>query len=389
MKKLLFLVLSFFLFIPSSLAEEGNLLAPSAKSAILIEASTGEILYEFNSHEKLAPASMTKMMSLLLIMEAIEKGSITYDTKVMASKNASDMGGSQILLEEGESMSVDDLLKGITIASGNDAVVAMAEAIGGSEANFVAMMNEKVKELGLKDTHFQNSHGLDTENHYSSAYDMAMIARELVRHEKILEYSSIYETYLRTGTDRQTWLVNTNKLVRFKEGVDGLKTGYTENSLYCLTATMKKDGMRVIAVVMGEPSTTTRNAEASSMLDYAFAQYGLQKLLSKDSVVDTISLAKSKKESVAIMPMEDVSILYKKMEKKITPTYEISYGKINSKIEVGEKVGTLTIKDGSKTIRTVDLTVAVPVKKANVLDLLLRYGKNLITGNIHFQGKKD
>ena len=156
------------------------------------------------------------------------------------------LGGSQILLEEGEKMSIDDLLKGITIASGNDAVVAMAETIGGSEANFVTMMNKKANELGLKDTHFQNSHGLDEENHYSSAYDMAMIARELVKHEKILEYSSIYETYLRTGTDRQTWLVNTNKLVRFKEGVDGLKTGYTGDSGYCLTATMKKENMRVI-----------------------------------------------------------------------------------------------------------------------------------------------
>ena len=351
MKKLLFLVLSFFLLIPTTLAVEGNLLAPSARSAILIEASTGEVLYEFNSHEKLAPASMTKMMSLLLIMEALENGSIQYDTKVTASKNASDMGGSQILLEEGETMTVDDLLKGITIASGNDAVVAMAEAIGGSEANFVKMMNEKVKELGLKDTHFQNSHGLDTENHYSSAYDMAMIAKELVRHEKILEYSSIYETYLRSGTDRQTWLVNTNKLVRFKEGVDGLKTGYTGDSFYCLTATMKKEGMRVIAVVMGEPSSTTRNAEVSGMLDYAFAQYGLQKLLSKDSVVDTISLEKSKQERVSIVPKEDVSMLYKKMEKKITPTYEINYHKLKSNIAVGDSVGTLTIKDGAKTLR--------------------------------------
>lgn len=384
MKKIVCLLAVFLIVITPVRGEEKNLLAPSAKSAILIEVSTGEVLYEFNSHEKLAPASMTKMMSLLLIMEALENGSIKPTDMITTSKNASDMGGSQILLEEGEKMSVDDLLKGITIASGNDAVVAMAEAIGGSEANFVNMMNKKVNDLGLKDTHFQNSHGLDAENHYSSAYDMAMIAKELVRHEKILEYSSIYETYLRTGTDRQTWLVNTNKLVRFKEGVDGLKTGYTGDSGYCLTATMKKDNMRVIAVAMGEPSSTTRNSEVGSMLDYAFAQYGIQKLLSQDSVVDKIVLEKSKQESIEVVPKEEVSILYKKMNEKIVPTYEISYGKINSTIEKGEVIGKLIIKNNSETLRTVDLTVKEPIRKANILDLFLKYGKDIITGNIHF-----
>ncbi len=385
MKKSICFLLLFLLGISFVHAEEGALLAPNAKSAILIEVETGEVLYEYNSHEKLAPASMTKMMSLLLLMEAIDNGSLSYEDKITASKNASDMGGSQILLEEGETMSVDDLLKGISIASGNDAVVAIAEAIGGSEKNFVQMMNEKVTSLGLKDTHFQNSHGLDEENHYSSAYDMAMIARELVHHEKILEYSSIYETYLRKGTNRQTWLVNTNKLVRFKEGVDGLKTGYTKNSGYCLTATMKKEGMRVIAVVMGEPSSTTRNAEVSGMLDYAFAQYGMQKLLSKDSIVDTISLEKSKRENIDIVPKEEVSILYSKRNKKIVPTYEISYGKIKDTISKGETIGTLEIKDGEKTIRSVPLTVKEDVKKATILDLLLRYGRSMITGSISLE----
>ncbi len=384
MKKIIWIVISFLLVIPTVKGEEKNLLAPSAKSAVLIEASTGEILYEFNSHEKLAPASMTKMMSLVLIMEALENGSLKETDMITASKNASDMGGSQILLEEGEKMSVDDLLKGITIASGNDAVVAMAEAIGGSEANFVTMMNKKANELGLKDTHFQNSHGLDAENHYSSAHDMAIIARELVQHEKILEYSSIYETYLRTGTDRQTWLVNTNKLVRFKDGVDGLKTGYTKDSGYCLTATMKKENMRVIAVVMGEPSSTTRNSEVSNMLDYAFAQYGIQKLLSKDSIVDNLKLEKSKQENISVIPKEDVSILIKKMDPKIVPTYDISYHKIKSSIEQGEVIGKLTIKNDNTIIREVDLTVSEKVKKANILDLFLRYGKDIITGNIHF-----
>lgn len=216
MKKVLIFIICMFLIIPFVNAEKEkkeniNVLAPNAKSAILIEESTGEILYEFNSHEKLEPASMTKMMSLLLIMEAIEKDVISLDQMITVSSNASGMGGSQILLETGEKMSVDDLLKGIAIASGNDAVVALAEAIAGTEENFVKMMNEKLVELGLKDSNFKNCHGLDEEGHYSSAYDMAHIAKELVRHKKILEYSSIYETYLREGTDKKIWLVNTNK----------------------------------------------------------------------------------------------------------------------------------------------------------------------------------
>ena len=216
MKKVLICIICLFMFIPFVKAqkeENSNTLAKNAKSAIMIEASTGEILYEFNSHEKREPASMTKMMSLLLIMEAIEKNVISWDQMITVSSNASSMGGSQILLETGEEMSVDDLVKGISIASGNDAVVALAEAIAGTEENFVSMMNAKVKSLGLKDTNFKNCHGLDEEGHYSSAYDMAFIAKELVQHEKILKYSSIYEAYLREGTNRKIWLVNTNKVV--------------------------------------------------------------------------------------------------------------------------------------------------------------------------------
>lgn len=381
MKKILCLIVLVTLFMNNVYASD-NLLAPHAKSAIIIEESTGEILYEYNAHEKLAPASMTKMMSLLLIMEALENDVIKLNDMITISSNASGMGGSQILLETGEEMSVDNLLKGITIASGNDAVVALAEAIGGSEANFVKMMNEKVRELGLKDTYFKNSHGLDEENHYSSAHDMAMIAKELVKHEKILEYSSIYETYLRKGTDKQTWLVNTNKLVRFKKGVDGLKTGYTVDSGYCLTATMKKDGMRVIAVVMGEPSSTTRNDEVSSMLDYAFANYRLDKILSKDRVIDTINLDKSTKNQVDIVPVEDINLINKKMSPNITPTFEIKYGKISSAIKKGDVIGTVSIMNGNKKIGEVNLTVKEDVAKANIIELLGKYLKRVLTGEI-------
>lgn len=191
-------------------------LASGAKSAILIEANTGEILFEKNCHEKLAPASMTKIMSMLIIVESIESGIINWDDIITVSKNASDMGGSQILLETGEQMSVSDLFKGIAVASGNDAVVALAETIAGTVDEFVNMMNNRAKELGLKDTNFKNPHGLDEANHYSSAYDMSVMARELVKHKKVLEFTKIYEDYLRKGTDREFWLVNTNKLVCYK-----------------------------------------------------------------------------------------------------------------------------------------------------------------------------
>lgn len=206
------LIMPFYIYGAETVDNEINL-AEGAKSAIIIEQSTGRILFEKNSHEKIPPASMTKMMSLLLIMESIDSGKIKLSDKVTVSKNASSMGGSQILLEEGEEMSVEDLLKGVSIASGNDAVVALAEYIGGTEENFVKMMNNKVRELGLTDSSFKNCHGLDEDEHYSSAYDMAMIARELLNHKKILKYTSVYETYLRENTDRRIWLVNTNKVV--------------------------------------------------------------------------------------------------------------------------------------------------------------------------------
>lgn len=200
------------MFCPVAKAEEIKL-APNAKSVLLMEASTGEIIYGRDIHIKYAPASMTKMMSMLLYLEAIDRGQMSWDEKIKVSANASSMGGSQILLETNEIMSVTDLFKGVAIGSGNDASVALAERVGGTEAHFVQMMNNRAKELGLKNSNFKNSHGLDAANHYSTAYDMAVIARELVKHDKLLEYSSIYETYLRANTDRKFWLVNTNKVV--------------------------------------------------------------------------------------------------------------------------------------------------------------------------------
>ena len=382
MKKIVLFLLIGYLFIPFGVKAEELSLAPNAKSAIMLEVSTGEILFEKNSHERLHPASMTKMMSLLLIMESIEKGIIKLDEMVTVSANASGMGGSQILLETNEQMSVDDLIKGITIASGNDAVVALAERIAGTEEQFVNMMNQKAKELNLNDTNFKNSHGLDAANHYSSAYDMSIIAKELVKHEKILEYSSIYEMYLRENTNRKIWLVNTNKLVRFYDGVDGLKTGYTKEAGYCLTATAKRNDMRLIAVVMGENDSQTRNSELTSMLDYAFSQYEVEKLLSKDSVVGETILEKGIKKYAELVPVNDVTVLNKKIDGKKNATYEVEVNKISAPIKKGDIVGKLHIKENENITRTIDLTVKEDIKKANIFDLYLRYLKEILTGDI-------
>lgn len=361
-------------------AEEINL-ANNAKSAILMEASTGEIIFEKESHEKYAPASMTKIMTMLLIVESIDNGVIKWNDIVVASENASGMGGSQILLETGEEMSVRDMFKGIAIASGNDASVALAEKIYGTEDNFVSMMNKRAKELGLKNTNFKNSHGLDAANHYTSAYDMAVIARELVKHEKVLEYTSIYEDYLRIDSPRKVWLVNTNKLVRFYDGVDGLKTGYTKEAGYCLTATAKKNNMRMIAVVMGEPDSKVRNKEISEMLNYSYAQYDLEYLLTKKSLLGKMEIEKGVKKTVDVVPTEDITVLHKKTDEKKTSTYEIKLNRMKAPIKKGDIVGKLIIKEGDDVTRESNVTVIDDVKRANIFELYFRYLKETLVGD--------
>jgi len=301
---------------------------------------------------------------------------------VTVSANASGMGGSQILLETGEQMKVSDLFKGVAVMSGNDAVVALAETIAGSVDEFVSMMNKRAKELGLTDTSFKNPHGLDDANHYSSAYDMSLIAKELVKHEKVLEFTKIYEDYLRKGTDKEIWLVNTNKLVRFYQGVDGLKTGYTSTAGYCLTATAFKNNMRLIAVVMGEETSTKRNAEVTSLLDYGYAQYKVDTLLSKDDVIAEIDVEKSKKENISLVPTKDVTILNKKTTKLGNITYSLDVDEVKAPVKVGDVVGSLTVLNDGKKIETVDVTVLEDVKKANIFELYIRYLKDIVSGNI-------
>ena len=377
MKKIGCLFLAFIYLLPLNMVK-ANDLAVNASSVIVMEPTTGEIIYERNSHERRHPASMTKIMTMLLVMEAIEDGIIKWDDMVTASENASSMGGSQILLETGEQMSVEDMFKGLAVASGNDAAVALAEKIAGTEAMFVDMMNKRAQELGLQDTNFKNPHGLDEANHYSSAYDMAIMAKELVKHEKVFEFTSIYEDYLRKGTDKAFWLVNTNKLVRFYNGVDGLKTGYTSEAGFCITATAKINDMRIITVVMGEPDSKTRNADVTSVFDYVYSQYALTNVVDKNTILDTVNVEKGKKDTVEIIAKETVTDLYKKTDGANEITYDIQVDKIKAPVKNGDVVGKLTLKENGIATKTIDLTVKEDVEKANIFELYIKYLKEYL-----------
>lgn len=379
MKKILILIF-LFMIIPIVKADED--LTPNAKSAIMIEASTGEILFQKNKDEKLAPASMTKMMSMLLIMEEIEKGTLKWDEMITASEKASSMGGSQIFLKSGEKMSVTDMLKGIAIASGNDATVAMAERISGSEEEFVKKMNNKAKELGLSNTNFVNATGLTADNHYSTANDMSLIARELVKHEKILEFTGTYEDYLRKDTKSPFWLVNTNRLVRFYSGVDGLKTGFTNEAGYCLTSTAKRDNMRLITVVMNEPDISKRSSDTSKMLDYGFNIYMVRNIIDDKSVIDKAKVELGKIKEVEIIAKDKITVLSKKSEEKRNITYKVNIDKLVAPIKKGDKVGTIDIIEDDKVIGVVDATVKENVDKANIFIIFYRNLRNTFKGNL-------
>ena len=244
------------------------------------------------------------------------------------------------------------------------------------------MMNQRAKELGLEDTNFKNPHGLDTANHYTSAYDMAMIAKELVRHEKVLEFTSIYEDYLREDQENKVWLVNTNKLVKFYDGMDGLKTGYTKEAGYCLTATAKRGDTRFITVVMGEEDTKTRNSETTSMMDYAFGQYEVEKVLDKKRTVGTVRVEKGKVDTIQLVPMDDVTILNKKSDQKKNSNYEVKTKTITAPIKKGEQVGELILEVDGEEKRTVPLTVQESIEKANLLEVYLGHVKSMLSGDL-------
>ncbi|MCY8818741.1 D-alanyl-D-alanine carboxypeptidase [Bacillus atrophaeus] len=366
-----------FTLTPSALAEKDGKhtseLAHEAKSAVLIERDTGKVLYNKNSHERLAPASMTKIMTMLLIMEALDKGKIKMSDKVRTSEYAASMGGSQIFLEPGEEMTVKEMLKGIAIASGNDSSVAMAEYISGSEEEFVQKMNKKAKELGLKDTTFKNPTGLPEKGHYSSAYDMAMMSKELLKYDKITAFTGTYEDYLREDTDKKFWLVNTNRLIKFYPGVDGVKTGYTGEAKYCLTASAKKGNMRAIAVVFGASTPKDRNAQVTKMLDYAFSQYETHPMYKRNETVAKAKVKKGKQKTIDLATSEPISLLTKKGEDTKHVKKEIKMKEqITAPIKKGDVLGTLILKKDGEVLAESPVTAKDDMEKAGFLTFLKR-----------------
>jgi len=382
---LLFVLIVNIVFPITVFAQDKNnkTLIPNATSGVLMEATTGKILFEKEKNKKVSVASMTKMAAQIIILEEIEKGNIKWGDIVTVSKNAADMGGSQIYISEGEKISVEDLMKGISMASGNDATVAMAEYISGSEEKFVKRMNDRVKQLGLKNTNFKNCTGLDEEDHYSTAYDMAVIARELVvSHPEIFRFSSVYEDYLRQNTDNKFWLVNTNKLVRFYDGADGLKTGHTDDAGYCLAATAKKNNLRLIAIVLGEKESKVRNSETMSLLDYGFSNIKMNILKKSGTVVQQIKLEKATKDIIDLSLKEDLGVV-EDLERGVHKyKYEVELDDIKLPLKAGSIIGTIIVKEDGKKVSSGDLIIKENVNPLSYLKLFYNGLKNIVSGQL-------
>ena len=338
----------------------GGTLDIKARSAILLEASTLEVLYEDNSEEQLPPASITKIMSLLLIMEAIDRGELKTDDVISASAHAASMGGSQIWLKENESMTVDDLLKAAVIASANDATVALAEAVAGSEEVFVERMNQKAKELGLTGTVFKNSTGLDEEGHISTARDVALMSAALIKHPIIKNYSTVWTDTLRDGKSE---LVNTNKLVRFYKGTTGLKTGTTSSAGYCLAATANRDGMELVAVIMGGESSAARFEGAKKLLDYGFSNFAFKEIKPEFENGTEIAVKGGEKASVPLVAGKSAGILLKKSgAQDITQKVSLP-GFLTAPVNKGDKAGEIEVRLGDTVIAKIEITAGKSVGK--------------------------
>ena len=376
-KVLLFLLIILTVFKVSALE-----VTPNATKAILIDPDSKQILYEKNIHEETSIASLTKMMGLILIFEEIDSGKIKYTDKVIASSNAANMGGSQIWLSPGEELTVDELLKGIIMASANDGIVAMAEYIGGSEENFVKMMNNKARELNLMHTNFVNPTGLDEEGHYSSAYDLAIIASELMKHKDVFKYTTLYEDYLRKNTDNKFWLVNTNKLLKSYKGVDGLKTGMTDKAGYCMAVTAKRDNMRILAIVLGEKEGKVRNKETSDLLDYGFNNYEVITIKKKGDKVGSITLDKSIPKEIDVTLEEDITVIKRKGESKKDYKSIVKLNDLKLPIKKGDIIGKLLIKDNNVILKEITLKSNKDMQKQSFFNLLLNTVKSMLTGDI-------
>lgn len=378
MKKIFIILLIFCILPIQKVNAIDDDITPNAKSAILIEANSKQVLYQKNAQEKLYPASTTKIMTMILMFEAINDQKISFDDKITTSKYAASMGGSQVYLEVGEKMSLQDMFKSIAIASANDASVAVGEYIAGSIEKFVTMMNEKAKELNLKNTHFKNATGLHDPDHYTCANDLAIMAAYLIKigGDDLLSVTSLYDSYIREDTKQSFWLVNTNKLLKQYDGVDGLKTGYTKEAGYCLVTTAKRDNHRIIGVLMNESAPKTRNQEMCNLLDYGFNNYQQITLFKKDSIIEQHLVDKMDNLSIDVKCKQDI-VYTKAKSSNEKATTKITYQKDILPIKQGDTVGNLEVIVNGKTIANYELYSGNNVSKATFLSKVIKTFKYL------------
>ncbi|KGK89030.1 D-alanyl-D-alanine carboxypeptidase family protein [Clostridium sp. HMP27] len=363
--------------------EEGGIQV-EAKSALLMEPNSGKILYEKNSHEKLAPASVTKIMTMLLAMEAVDSGKIKLTDKMTVSENAKmkgKNGNSSMLLDTGEVRTVEEILKGIAIASGNDAATAMAEYLSGSEEAFVKLMNDRAQELGMKDTTFKNCCGLSAPGHVTTAYDISLMSRELLKHPAVLKYTGTYMETISEGRKSPIGLVNHNKLVRFFKGCDGLKTGFTNEAKYCISTTAVRDGVRVLAVIMGAPTFKVRNRDASMLMNYGFSKFESKKVVEKDKDIEKIKIGKSEDKFFMARALEDLNITLErgsnsKVEKKCIVNME------KKRYNKGEVIGYCEVYVDGKLSGKVKIYCDRDIQRSNFLDNLKFNFKNLFDKSV-------
>ena len=339
-----------------------------SKSAILMDDGTGTVLYEKNSHEKLQIASVTKIMTILLTLEEIDGGRLKLDEPVNVSEFAASMGGSQVFLHPGEKLTVDALMKAIVVASANDASVAMAEKIAGAHETFVGRMNERAAELGMTDTHFVNATGLPAENSYSTAYDVALMSRELLKHPLFFRWSTIWVDTLEESRNK-TELANTNRLIRFYEGADGIKTGSTQDAGYCLSATTKRGNMRLLSVILNAPTTQARFSEATKLLDYGFAGYETVTVLKKNQVIqEKVPVSGGKGETIRGIAPKAMGLLIKSGDSKKFEKEILLKKELRAPIDKGQKIGTLKIRQGEKVLQSMDIVSDQKMEKAGFKD---------------------
>lgn len=351
----------------------------ASKSAVLMDASTGKVLYEKNSHQKLPPASVTKVMTLLLICEALEDGKIKEEDDVQISENAASMGGSQIFLEPGEIQKVDTLVKSIAVASANDACVAMAEYVGGSMEEFVDLMNKRAKELGMKDTNFVNTNGLPVDNHYTSAYDIALMSKELLSHKKISKYLTTWMDEVVVGKKQaKIGISNTNKLVKHYTGATGVKTGFTQQAKYCLSASAMRNNTHLIAVTLCAETSPIRFKDATNLLNYGFANYESVKICGAKDKVATVKFEKGEKENVDLVAKDDLSVLIKKGDKKdFQKKVEIKQD-LKLPIKKNTELGVVKVYRGKELVGETKIINSEDINKASYLQMLRRIVDNLL-----------